>query len=517
MRLNRLFGAFSLASMLLFGASVGCYNTSNDCAYFACEGTGGSTTTSTGAGGMAGGGGTGGGTPDGCVPADASGPVADGCGVFVSPDGSDANPGTKGKPLQTLTAAIEKSQSTGKRVYACAKPFTEAAVVSAEVTIYGGLDCDKSWAYVGGSTRTAWTAEADKVPVHVAAGVQLAMVDVNVTSVDASLPGGSSIALLAESAANVDLTRSDILAGSGAAGLPGTGFPGPATDGAKGNTGVDACNAAQTITPDPPVNPCDGVASAGGAGGVGLLASGGAGDSGTPLGTVNGGAGEGATVCTAGTAGQSGTEGESGVGASGLGLLDETGYTGVAGTAGKAGSPGQGGGGGGGAKGGSGAGKCSNAAKAAGASGGTGGSGGCGGGGGGGGSAGGSSIGIVSLAATFTFKTVKITASNGGAGGDGGTGQGGGLGGSAGNGGSVPVGSTLKFGCAGGKGGDGGNGGTGGGGEGGHSVGIAYLGTAPDTTEATLFTGQAGTGGNGDGVNDSTKGEKGTAKDVQPF
>ena len=70
------------------------------------------------------------------------------------------------------------------------------------------------------------------------------------------------------------------------------------------------------------MNPCDGVASAGGAGGVGLLASGGAGDSGTPLGTSNGGAGEGAAVCTAGTEGMAGTVGEVGVGATGLGLLD---------------------------------------------------------------------------------------------------------------------------------------------------------------------------------------------------
>ena len=517
MRFPRLFGFALIVGSAAGAGSIGCYNAGNDCNYYDCGSGGGGTTTTTAGGGGSGTGGTGGGTPDGCVPADASGPVADGCGVFVSPTGKDGNPGSKSQPLATLGAAIDKASSGGKRVYACAKPFTEAGTVAADVTIYGGLDCDKSWAYVGGTTRTEWTAEADKVPVHVAGGVSLTMVDVNVTAADAVMPGESSIAILAENAALVDLTRSEVKAGVGAPGLAGMGFPGPATDGAKGSTGVDACNAAQTITPDPPMNPCDGVASAGGAGGVGLLASGGAGDSGTPLGTSNGGAGEGAAVCTAGTEGMAGTVGEVGVGATGLGLLDETGFKGVAGTAGKAGTPAQGGGGGGGAKGGTGAGKCANAAKAGGASGGTGGSGGCGGGGGGGGSAGGSSIGIVSLAATLTFKTVKITAANGGVGGEGGTGQGGGLGGSAGNGGSVPGGSVLKFGCAGGKGGDGGKGGTGGGGLGGHSVGIAYLGDAPETKEATIFVGSGGNGGAGDGMSDATKGDKGTAKDVLMF
>ena len=38
----------------------------------------------------------------GCDPAQATGPVDDTCGVFVSPSGDDGNAGTKEKPLKTI-------------------------------------------------------------------------------------------------------------------------------------------------------------------------------------------------------------------------------------------------------------------------------------------------------------------------------------------------------------------------------------------------------------------------------
>lgn len=518
MRFSRLFGFALIVGSAAGAGAIGCYNAGNDCNYYDCGSGGGTTTTTTSGGGGGGTGGTGGGTPDGCVPADASGPVADGCGVFVSPEGKDGNPGSKSQPLATLGAAIEKAKTGGKRVYACAKAFTEAGTVAADVTIYGGLDCDKSWAYVGGSTRTEWTAEADKVPVHVAGGVSLTMVDVNVTAVDAVMPGESSIAILAENAAVVDLTRSEVKAGLAAAGKDGDSFPGTAADGMAGSTGVDACIAAQANTPNAPSNECGDVDSIGGSGGAGSPTQGSAGNPGLPQGDDNGGAGEGAAACKLGTAGVNGMDGPAGTGASGLGLIGNTGYAGVTGTNGMPGVPAQGGGGGGGSKGGTGVGKCADAAKAAGASGGSGGSGGCGGQGGNGGGPGGSSIAIMSLNAKLVFDKVTITAQKGGDGGNGGDGQAGGAGAPGGNGGVVPpAASSLKPACKGGKGGDGGKGGTGGGGLGGHSVGIAFQGDAPDTKGATIFVGQPGVGGNGDGVSDVTKGAKGTAKDVQAF
>ena len=128
----------ALASVTLSAATAtGCYNVAGDCNLFDCgSGGGGSTGTNTA------GGGTGGTTiPDGCVPRDASGPVADGCGIFVGSIGNDENAGTKGNPVQTLQNAIAKAKEGEGRVYACAEIFTESFTVDADVTIFGGLDC----------------------------------------------------------------------------------------------------------------------------------------------------------------------------------------------------------------------------------------------------------------------------------------------------------------------------------------------------------------------------------------
>lgn len=515
MRPSRLL-AFSLLPLTSLGATaLGCYDAKNDCNLFDCGAGGGTTTTTSGTGGGTGGGG--GGTPTECVPSEATGPVAGGCGVFVSPDGADGNPGTKEKPMATLGAAAEKAKDAGKRVYACAKTFTEAATIATDVTIYGGLDCDKAWEY-SNSNRTEWTAGADEIPLHIGAGISFTLLDVNVTAHDASTPGTSSIAILVENGATVDIARAEVRAGLAAAGKDGDPYSTTASDGASGAMGVDACTVSQANTPNAPVNDCGDIDSIGGSGGTGAPAQGSPGSPGQPEGDPNGGAGEGASACKLGTAGVNGTDGPAGAGATGIGLIGNTGYAGASGMPGSSGAPAQGGGGGGGSKGGTGAQKCADATKAAGASGGSGGSGGCGGLGGQPGGPGGSSIGILSLGATLTFTTVTITAQKGGDGGNGGEGQIGGAGAPGGNGGTVPPAATLlKPACKGGTGGDGGKGGIGGGGLGGHSIGIAFLGDAPDAKNATIFVGQPGVGGDGELQNDASKGASGIAKDIQLF
>lgn len=502
------------AAALSLSAAAGCYDNGNDCTLFDCGtgGAAGSTATST-----AGSGGTGAGTPEGCVPRDAPGPVADGCGVFVSAAGDDSGLGTKASPVRSIAIALARAKDGEKRVYACAESFTEAVVVDADVTLFGGLDCTKDWSY-SPTIRTVFTADPDAVPLHVASGARLTVEDIDVTAVDAAAPGGSSIALVAESMASVDLTRSALTAGAAAAGADGESFSGTAPDGATGSTGVDACLGAQAITPPAPVNRCGDVDSAGGSGGISEAIQGSAGNAGLPQLTDNGGAGEVASACKLGTAGADGTDGMPGDGGAGMGTIDAAGYAGVPGEDGSPGATAQGGGGGGGSKGGSGSGKCADAMKASGASGGSGGSGGCGGQGGHGGKAGGSSIGIVSLGATLLFSEVTITTKGGGAGGNGGDGMAGGIGAPGGNGGMVPASAMLlKAGCKGGPGGTGGTGGKGGGGHGGHSIGIAHIGAPPDTTGALLFVGSAGEGGLGDGMTTSTKGEKGVSTNLQAF
>lgn len=513
---DTLLPSLVLVALSLAGAALtGCYSTSSDCNLFDCGegGAGGGTTTGTDTGGT---GGTGG-TPVECVPKDAPGPVADGCGIFVSVSGMDDATGTKASPVQTLATAILRAKDGEKRVYACAEAFTETLTVDAGVTVFGGLDCTKDWSY-STTARTLLTAAEGSVPLHVASGVSLALADVDVAAADAAVPGGSSIAVVAESMAALALTRSTVSAGVAMPGADGESFSSTAADGTTGSTGVDACLGPQAITPPAPVSRCGDIDSAGGSGGISEAIQGSAGNAGLPQITENGGTGEVATACKLGTVGASGMDGQSGNGATGIGLIDAAGYVGVTGSNGTPGTTAQGGGGGGGSKGGSGASKCPDAAKASGASGGSGGSGGCGGQGGNGGKPGGSSIGIVSLGATLTFSEVTITAKGGGTGGAGSDGQAGGLGAPGGNGGAVPMGaSLLKPGCKGGPGGNGGLGGKGGGGLGGHSIGIAHTGVPPAKDGLLLFIGSAGNGGAGDGMSDTTEGDKGTAAELLAF
>ena len=502
----------SALTLSLLGAAAGlggCYSLGSDCKFNYDCGAGGDG----GSGGSTGGGGTGG-APPGCIPSNNSTPVDDSCGVFVSSTrGDDTNAGTKEKPVTTLGMAI--SMSGGKPIYLCGEALLETVSIDANVVVYGALDCAADWKY-DASKPTELSASGDQVPVSISSGSRLDMYDVHVKADDALSPGSSSIGILAEADATLNLTRCKVSAGKGADGASFDPPADPAQMGADGPEGGNACMASQTITADPPTTSCGDVQSVGGPGGVGLSNSASPGGPGEPQGAMNGGQAEGATACTDGGAGDAGMTGAPGDGASSLGSLQAgIGYVPSPGADGKAGSPGQGGGGGGGSKGGTGAGKCQVAATAGGASGGAGGSGGCGGAGGKGGGGGGASIGIATLGAKLTFSDVTIETSAGGNGGNGGVGQTGGIGGKGGIGGSKGAAVNLKNGCAGGDGGTGGDGGKGGGGRGGHSIGIAHTGAAPDTTGATITVGTAGNGGAGEGATGG--GQTGVADKLQAF
>lgn len=226
-------------------AASGCTDYTTDChlnaeccpdgtmACFKLVSTGSSTST--------GGGGGGGGAPAGCVPSESAEPVADSCGVFVSSSlGMDGNEAVKAAPAKTIGKAIEQAKSKGGRVYACAEEFAEAVTIAQGVTIYGGLDCAKVWAYVGATKKTALTAEADAIPLSVmsaASGTEI--YDVAITAADAMKEGGSSIALL-DDGAELLLMRVDLVAGAGKAGASGatqSKVVTPAT--AKGKDGAD--------------------------------------------------------------------------------------------------------------------------------------------------------------------------------------------------------------------------------------------------------------------------------------
>jgi hypothetical protein len=446
-----------------------------------------------------------GGTSPACIPSENPDPVDDTCGVFVATSGNDGNEGTKDKPLRTFAKAIELASKETKRVYACAEEFTEAVEVAEGLEIYGGLACKEGWSYLGAMGKTAIKPASGDVPLTLSGGDRTIHIeDVVAAAAAAAAAGGSSIAAIVDGG-SIEFVRCELVAGAGMNGEKGetptdsVGPTDPNDPTIKGQDGTVACMGPMSGNPGGlgAVNTlCS--ASFGGDGGKATEGGGSKGDDGAPLPDPNpdggglGGAGDTGSGCKSGEDGLLGTVGTSGTGATGLGTFDASGYTGASGTAGSPGAPGQGGGGGGGAKG-----------KVAcnGASGGGGGAGGCGGNGGKGGTAGGSSIALVSVNATLSFEDVVLTTGDGGAGGEGGDGQNGGVGGTRGTGGAAAAG-TLPA-CDGGKGGVGGFGGKGGGGQGGHAIGIAYRGTAPPTSGATIKTGDAGTGGLGDGATGS--------------
>ncbi|WP_437894307.1 PGRS family protein [Sorangium sp. So ce124] len=449
----------------------------------------------------------------GCVPSETNDAVSDSCGVFVAASGNDGSAGTKAEPVKTLAEALRRARETGSDVYACAEPFGESVEVPAGVALFGGLDCESGWTWIGAQTKTTVAPEADAIPLTLARGEGTTRLeDIEARAHDALAKGGSSIAVLADGA-TAELARCALVAGNAADGDDGDDAPSVAPERAPaGSNGVDACSDLDAVEgPDATLrggalveNACDGgVLSIGGAGGDGNVNTGsdGATSQGTAE-TARGGLGEpvnGAWDCAGnepnggGDFGVSGIAGEPGVGASGNGTLSRSGYTGVPGGDGTPGTPGQGGGGGGGAKGGR---LCTGGVSGAGASGGSGGAGGCGGLAGGGGRPGGASIALASVDASVTLIGCTLTAGRGGNGGKGGDLQPGGLGGNGGAGG-VGVGGTNP-GCAGGQGGKGGNGGPGGGGLGGPSLAIAFRGTpVVQQGQTSLTPGAPGTGGPG--------------------
>lgn len=464
-----------------------------------------------------------------CIPAKNhetnGGPVKDECGYFVRLSGDDVNnDGTaKAKPFATISRAIEAAKVDKKPIYLCAEIFPEAIEVPKGIEIYGGLNCAASWIYIGATKKTTVAPDPDLIPIKFpndGEGDKVHMEDIVALAADATIPGGSSIAAIADSV-TIELVRSELIAGAGKFGDDGTtpadpiGPTDPTDAAIAGKSGQNACMGGANGNPggETVINAlCE---TSGGAGGTGKEMLGENGTDGQPLPSPNpqnygiGGTGAGASNCKSGQNGALGESGTLGLGATvDNGIIDFDGYRGVNGAAGAAGRPGQGGGGGGAAKG---------KTNCHGASGGSGGAGGCGGKGGSGGQAGGASIALISLGATLVFDTVTLTSADGGSGGGGGLGQQGAIGGNGGMGGLGATGAmpTLTA-CNGGNGGSGGTGGRGGGGRGGHSIGIAWKGVAPqEALMDTILIGNAGNGGVGDDATNA--GEDGQAVKTLEF
>lgn len=468
------------------------------------------------------------GTPPAVAPAcpdPAAGRPGDECGVFVSSSlGNDDNLGTQAQPVRSIELAVALAQQGPMRVYACAETFSDPVVLPAGVELWGGLDCGRDWTFLGGDKKTILAPGANAIPLRVeAASGRSIVADVRAEAANATAPSGSSIAVMVLPEAEVDILRSQLVAGDGAPGTNGRdGGSLPAKAGAPGADGGNACSADIVPGGAGVVTTCDGPNSIGGLGGTGNIASGGDGQDGQPAPVSNpqgdglGGVGASSAVqCTFGEDGANGVDGAHGAGATGSGRLTLAGWEGEAGKDGGDGQPAQGGGGGGGARGGSLI--CSNNQPKGGAGGGSGGGGGCGGKGGKGGGYGGASIGLLSFGGQVTVRATAITTGDGGKGGNGGTFQAGGAGAAGGLGGASI--NAVGAGCDGGDGGQGGDGGFGGGGLGGLSLGIAHvLGLPVAQDDVTIVTGTPGQGGLG-GHPDlpGSKGADGVRSDVLAF
>lgn len=422
--------------------------------------------------------------------------VSNSCGVWAAPDGSD--PDDMHPQATTLGQAVDmistRTQGQPKNIYACFGTFKETITLPGGVTLWGALDCVHYWYWDPANAKTVLTppdAMPDSIPLTVKNDPNdqssAAVVDFVITAVPATVPGGSSIAVLVDTA-TATFTRCDLSAGDAMAGADGAsgGAAIGATPGMNGGNGADA-GAGSAIGGASGTNTCDSTNLAGGEGGAGA-----------PSGSANqGGSGDGAVGASGGHGdmgsgcadGEDGSEGDrnqplfSGAAGAGIGTITMSGYAGADGDHGDMGHYGTSGGGGGGTK---------ATATASGGGGGGGGAGGCGGVRGEGGQAGGSSIALASLNANVTMNDCTLKAGTGGNGGTGGIGQTGQLGGSSGKGGKV---SNGPPGCAGGKGGNGGTGSNGGDGHGGHSLGIAMKNGKLSMPMPPTSVGAPGTGG----------------------
>ncbi len=456
-------------------------------------------------------------------------------GVFVSPGGSDSNPGTRAKPVRTMNIALQGAAQSGRRVYACAGTYAENVIFADGVSVFGNLKCQgANWELTTDRAKIAPPASADGVATRAKNIGKPTRIDgVEIVGASATTDGGSSIGLVAESSPGLVFANTRIVAGAAKAGTNGIAgkqlqvVASPAaTDGldfAYCNDGTAAqnascvtqhtnpragaaatCNGAPSIVPGP-----------GGAGAKGsyytltgrisgavaaCLAPAGPpyncylttdppfkGEPAVATPATNQGGGYVGGGGLAGAAGASGSDGSDGV-VTLASALSAAGFVPAKGTPGTDGKPGQGGGGG--ANGGSpNSNKVGPFYSIVGAGGGAGG---CPGMAGTPGSGGGASIAVVAIESPF--KADAKSSFEGGQGGQGGSGGAGSAFTPGVSAGANPSGDPISSGGAGGAGGAAGRSGSG---ASGPSIGIAYRGAAPTGEPKTVAAAPAPSPQNG--------------------
>jgi hypothetical protein len=440
--------------------------------------------------------------------------------VFASPDGNDADPGTKARPKRQIQAAVQVA--AGKDKYVIASAGSYAHVKAAQgVSLFGGYD-PRSWSRRE-NLATLISGSPEGVLADGARTIVLQLLTVHGEAARGF--GESAYGIRAINGAALTLQRVAVTAGNGTPGAHGVN----GARGAAGGNGGDG-RAATTIASD---GDCTFVAgtSGGAPGGSGGLSE---------VGRGGGDGGRGGAHRSSGRSGvdgRFGTPGGKGGGAGDPGLDGSPGASGLAGRAGPGGRRataqsrerwiglpggdgafGQAGNGGGGGGGGGGRDNLfPGRLPFSGNGGGGGGGGGAPGRPGAGGGFGGGSFGVYLYNSEIRVESSSITAANGGPGGVGGDGGAGGAGGAGGKG---AVSCVIAKGGDGARGGNGGAGGAGGGGAGGPSIGIFPFGSRSTVTvhASTVSAGKAGPGGVGGGFTPQADahGEPGVAESIFP-
>ncbi len=447
-------------------------------------------------------------------------------GVFVSTGGSDVDPGTRARPLRTINAALQGAAASGRRIYVCAGTYAENIIFAEGLSVFGYFKCPNgaNWELGPDRARIAPPPSADGVATRAKNIVKPTRIEaLEIMGANATVDGGSSIGLVAESSPGLVFANTRIVAGTAKAGTTGARGKGTtissamplAADGldwaycTEGTAGQNATCVAQHTAPRAgAVAKCDDTPSVvpgpGGAGGkasyytlTGRISGGiaaclgvaappyncyrtdDAGFNGEPsvaTAETNQGGKYGLAPGLPGAPGAKGDDGRDGVVAL-ESALSVGGFTPVKGTAGTDGKPGQGGGGGSNMNSGT-VGKTGPFYGIAGAGGGAGG---CPGAAGGPGTGGGASIALVAF--DSPFKADAKCTFEGGSGGQGGSGGAGSAVFAGFPAGANPSGNPSSAAGAGGAGGAAGRAGSG---ASGPSIGIAYRGAAPTGDPKTV-------------------------------
>lgn len=432
--------------------------------------------------------------------------------IFASPQGSDADPGTKAKPKRQIQAALGAATAAKKRyVLAAAGSYGHVAAASG-VGVYGGYVPD-NWSVRSASLVTQIVGSPEGLFASDVTDVTLQLLSIRGEVLTANL-GESAYGIRAVEGTRLRLQRVTVTAGVGAAGAPGAN----GAEGAWGSAGLPGAKGACDSSVKAPggAGGLSPVGRDGGKGGDGRYEQEGQNGEAGVVGTPGGKGGDDGIAGSPGTAGGTGKSGAPGTASAG-GSNSTAGasirWQGMGGTEGIYGAPGNGGGGGG-----AGGGQDDfTSINGTGNAGGGGGGGGAGGRGGMGGLAGGGSFGIYLYNSKVVVEKSSITAGDGGAGGRGGDGGPGGHGG-VGGAGLRYCPNEIGSGAPGGDGGWGGWGGGGGGGAGGPSVGVFKVGTAELTlTDTNVAFGTAGPGGaTGSVGTPPAPAEAGIAKAIYP-